>query len=125
VRWLERSSQLVTLSLTRMVAAVGGLALSLTAGAGVATADPDLGPVINTTCNYSQVLAALNAQSPAAAAQLNASPTAQSVLRGFLDSSPDERQQIAQELQSRPGSQQYFQQYVGVVLQVANTCNNY
>jgi hemophore-related protein len=122
---LERSSQLVTLSLTRMVAAVGGLALSLTAGAGVATADPDLGPVINTTCNYSQVLSALNAQSPAAAAQLNASPTAQSVLRGFLDSSPDQRQQIAQELQSRPGSQQYFQQYVGVVLQVANTCNNY
>jgi hemophore-related protein len=105
---LERSSQLVTLSLTRMVAAVGGLALSLTAGAGVATADPDLGPVINTTCNYSQVLSALNAQSPAAAAQLNASPTAQSVLRGFLDSSPDQRQQIAQELQSRRGSQQYF-----------------
>lgn len=34
-------------------------------------------------------------------------------------------QQIGQELQSRPGSQQYFQQYVGVVLQVANTCNNY
>jgi hemophore-related protein len=75
---------------------------------GVATADPDLGPVINTTCNYSQVLSALNAQSPAAAAQLNASPTAQSVLRGFLDSSPDQRQQIAQELQSRRGSQQYF-----------------
>lgn len=100
---------MVTLSLTRLVAAVGGLALSLTAGAGVATADPDLGPVINTTCNYSQVLSALNAQSPAAAAQLNASPTAQSVLRGFLDSSPDQRQQIAQELQSRPGSQQYFQ----------------
>jgi hemophore-related protein len=116
---------MVTLSLTRLVAAVGGLALSLTAGAGVATADPDLGPVINSTCNYSQVVSALNAQSPAAAAQLNASPTAQSMLRGFLDSSPDQRQQIAQELQSRPGSQQYLQQYVGVVLQVANTCNNY
>jgi hemophore-related protein len=112
-------------SLTRLVAAVGGLALSLTVGADVAFADPDLGPVINTTCNYSQVVSALNTQSPVAAAQLSASPTAQAVLRGFLASSPDERQQIAQELQSRPESQQYVQQYVGLLLQVANTCNNY
>ena len=116
---------MVTLSLTRLGAAVCGLALSLTAGAGVAFADPDLGPVINTTCSYSQVMSALNAQSPAAAAQLSASPTAQAALRGFLASSPDERQQIIQELQSRPESQRYVQQYIGLVLQVANTCNNY
>lgn len=50
--------------LTGLVAAVCGLALSLTAGAVTASADPDLGPVINTTCNYSQVLAALNALHP-------------------------------------------------------------
>ncbi|MGB8209200.1 MAG: hemophore-related protein, partial [Mycobacterium sp.] len=90
---------MVTLSLTRLAAAVAGLALSLTAGASVASADPDLGPVINTTCSYSQVVSALNAQTPAAGAQLNASPSAQAVLRGFLDSSPDQRRQIAQELQ--------------------------
>ena len=101
---------MVRLFLTAITAAVGGLTLSLTIGAGVASADPDLGPVINTTCNYSQVVSALNAQTPTAAVQLNASPSAQAVLRGFLDSSPDQRQQIAQELQSRPGSQQYFQQ---------------
>jgi hypothetical protein len=41
-----RSSQMVTLSLTRLAAAVGGLALSLIGG-GVASADPDLGPVIH------------------------------------------------------------------------------
>jgi hemophore-related protein len=117
--------RMVTLSLTRLAAAVGGLALSLTAGAGVASADPDLGPVINTTCNYSQVVSALNAQSPVAAAQLNSSPSAKAALRGFLDSPPDQRQQIAQELRSRPGSEQYLQQYGGLLLQVANTCNNY
>ena len=115
---------MVTLSLTRLVAAVGTLALSLTRG-GAASADPDLRPVINTTCNYSQVVSALNAQSPAAASQLNASPTAQAVLRGFLDSSPDQRQQIVEELRSKPESQQYFQLYVGFVVQVANTCNNF
>ena len=116
---------MVTLSLTRLAAAVGGLTLSLTVGAGVASADPDLGPVINTTCNYSQVASALNAENPAAAAELSASPTAQTMLRGFLASSPDQREQMAQELQTRPGSQQYVQQYAGAVLQVANTCNNY
>jgi hemophore-related protein len=122
---VERSALMVTLSLTRLAAAGAGLALSLTGGAAVASADPDLGPVINTTCNYSQVMSALNAESPAAAGLLNSSPTAQAALRGFLASSPDQRQQIVQELESRPGSQQYVEQYVGLVVQVANTCNNY
>src|ERR1700722_7745863 len=119
-----RSQKMVRLSLTSMVAAVGGLTLSLTIGAGVASADPDLGPVINTTCSYSQVVSALNAQNPAAAAGLSASPSAQAVLRGFLASTPDQREQIVQELESKPGSQQYVQQYTGPVLQVANTCNS-
>ncbi len=116
---------MVTLSLTRLPGAVGALVLSLTAGVGIASADPDLSPAINTTCNYSQVVSALNAQSPLAATQLNGSPTAQAALRGFLDSSPNQRRQIAQELESRPESQRYVQQFAGLVLQVANNCNNY
>ncbi len=114
---------MATLSLT---AATAVLAVSLTAGAGVASADPDLGPVINTTCSYSQVVSALNAQTPAAAAQLNGSPSAQAALRGFLDSSPDQRQQILQEIEGKyPQSQQYIPLYAGFAVQVANTCNNY
>lgn len=116
---------MVGLSLSKLSAAVGTLALLLTAEAGVASADPDLDPVINTTCSYSQVVSALNAQSPAAAAQLNGSPTAQAALRGFLDSSPDQRRQIAQELESKPESRPYIEQFAGLVVQIANTCNNY
>jgi hemophore-related protein len=112
---------MATLSLTSLAVAVGALALSLTAGAGVASADPDLGPAINTTCNYSQVTAALNAQDPAAAAEFNASPMAQSWLRSFVASPPGQRQQMLQELQGMPGTEQY----VGTVVQVANTCSNY
>lgn len=108
-------------SLTRRAAAIGGLALSLTAGAGVASAQPDLDPIINTTCNYSQVVSALNAQDPAAAAQFNGSPTAQSYLRRFLAAPPDQRQRMAQQVQGVPQAQQYF----GLIGQVANTCNNY
>ena len=116
---------MVRLSLIKLSAAAGSLALLLTAQAGIASADPDLDPAINTTCNYSQVVSALNAQSPVVAAELNGSPTAQAALRGFLDSSPEQRRQIAQELESKPEAQPYVQQFAGLVVQVANTCNNY
>ncbi len=110
---------MATFSLPRLAAAVGGLALSLTAGAGVASADPD--PFVNTTCNYSQVVSALNAQDPAVASQFNASPMAQSWIRSFLASPPAKRQQMVQQMEAMPGSQQY----IGTFTQVANTCNNY
>ncbi|KAA8963894.1 hemophore-related protein [Mycobacterium sp.] len=107
-------------SLGRLAVAVGGLAL-LGAGGGVASADPDLGPIVNTTCSYPQAVAALNAQDPAAAAQFNSSPLAQSALREFLASPPSRRMQIAEQLQSSPAAQRYF----GIFQEVANTCNNY
>ena len=109
------------LSLTRLAAAVGGAALALTAAAGVASAEPDLGPIINTTCSYGQVMAALNAQSPGAAAQLNASPIAQSYLRQVLASPPPQRVAMAQQIQAMPQAAPYF----GVVQSVAGVCNNY
>ncbi|MGB8206317.1 MAG: hemophore-related protein [Mycobacterium sp.] len=107
--------------LTRLAAAVAGLALSLSVGAGVAAADPDLGPIVNTTCNYAQVMAALNAQDPGAAAQINSSPVAQSYLHQFLLSPPSRRMAMAQQIASSPGAQQQF----GLVQQVAATCNNF
>ena len=111
---------MVTMLATRLAVAVGGLALSFTAGAGVAFADP-LDSAIDTTCSYSQAVAALNAQSSAAAQEFNASPAAQAWVRTFFDSPVDQRQQMARQAQSVPGAQQY----VGLVLQIANTCNNY
>lgn len=112
---------MVTLSPPRVAAAIGGLALSLTAGFGIAAAGPDLGPIINTTCSYPQVMSALDAESPEAAAELNKSPAVQTVIRSFLDAPPEQRQQIADEMQGNPGAQKY----VGLIEQVADTCGNY
>ena len=112
---------MATLSLTRLAVAVGGLALSLTAGAGLASADPDLGPFVNTTCNYGQVMSALQATNPQAAAQFKSSPQSVSFLRQFLASPPGQRQEMLQEVQGMPGTEQY----VGTVVEVANSCNNY
>jgi hemophore-related protein len=108
---------MITLLPTRLTVAVGGLALSLTAGAGVAFAD-SLDPAINTTCSYPQAVAALNAQSPAVAKEFDASPAAQAWVRTFLASPVDQRQQMAQDVQSLPGAQQY----AGLVVAIANSC---
>src|ERR1700756_2806898 len=116
-----RNPQMTELSVIRLAVAGGGLGLSLTVGAGAASADPDLGPIINTTCNYGQVMAALNAQDPAAAAQFNQSPVAQSYLHQFLNSPPSRRMAMAQQIASSPGAEQQF----GLVQQVAATCNNF
>ncbi|MBS4729527.1 hemophore-related protein [Mycobacterium sp. SM1] len=113
---------MIKLSLARLAVAVGGLGLTaLTAGSGIASADPDLGPIVNTTCTYSQAMAALNAQNPEAAAQFNASPTSQAFLRQFLAAPPSRRLQMAQQVESTPAAQQYF----GIIQQVFNTCSNY
>ena len=112
---------MVTRSFTRLAAAVGGLALSLVAGAGIASADPAIDAAINTTCSYPQVVGALNAQSPAAAAKFNSSPMAQGWLRNFLASPPPQRAQMAQQAQEYPGAAQY----IGLIGQIAGTCNNF
>ena len=108
-------------SLTRMAVAVGGVALSLTAGAGIAAAEPDLGPIVNTTCSYEQVMSAANAQDPAAASQFSGSPQSQAYLRQFLGSPPDQRQQMATMIMNTPGNQQYL----GLMQQIFGSCNNY
>lgn len=108
------------LSLTALSAGVGAVAMSLTVGAGVASADP-VDAVINTTCNYGQVVAALNATDPGAAAQFNASPVAQSYLRNFLAAPPPQRAAMAAQLQAVPGAAQH----IGLVESVAGSCNNY
>jgi hemophore-related protein len=97
------------------------MALASTAGAGIASADRDLSPFVNTTCNYGQVISALQAADPEAAAQFNSSPESVSFLRQFLASPPSQRQQMAEMLASQPGADEQF----GLVQRVFGTCNNY
>ena len=101
--------------------AAGGLALSLTAGAGVASADPDLTPIINSTCTYTQWTAALHAQNPDAASVFDAQPASQSFVRQFIASPPDQRASMAQMVMSMPGSDQNLP----IIQQAFSACNNY
>jgi hemophore-related protein len=105
------------LSPLKKAVAVGGLALSLTVGAGIASADPRLDSAVNTTCSYPQVMGALNAQNSMA----GESPMMQSVLRQFLDAPTDQRRQMAEAIAAQPANEPYL----GLLQTVFDTCNNF
>jgi len=109
------------LSTTKMVVAFGGVALSLTAGAGIASASPDVSAIINSTCSYPQVMAALRAQDGALADQLAATPAANAWLQGLIAASPPQRTVMVAQAQAVPA----VQQYTPTIVAVANTCNNF
>jgi hemophore-related protein len=107
----------------KLAAAAGGLALVALAGAGIASADGLSEQAINTTCNYGQVHAALQAQNASYASILDQHPDAQAFLQDYLASGPDARRVKAQqEAAAHPGQAAMF---YPVINRVAATCNGF
>jgi hemophore-related protein len=106
---------------SKVVVAATGIALSFGLSSGIAAAQPDVSSVVNTTCSYDQVIAALNAHSPDSAAEFAGSPVAVGWLHQFLGAPVSQRQQMIQQVQSIPAAAPY----TALVVQVANTCNNF
>jgi hemophore-related protein len=100
-----------------LIAAAGGVALSIAVGTGVASADPLNDP----TCTYPPVVAALNSENPVLAEKLNGNPLAAAMVGNFLSAPPSERAQLVQEYQATSWGQKYF----GQMAAIAGTCNNY
>lgn len=109
------------LSPAKLAVTLSGLAVSLVAGAGLASASPDLGPAVNSTCSYPQLVSALNEQGPEAAAVFNQNPALQLGLQQFVVSGPAARRQMAQQLVSTPG----IDPYLPSIEQAFVTCNQY
>lgn len=109
------------LSRTKLFVGCACLALSLSTGAGIASAEPNVSAIVNSTCTYPQVMAALNDQNPGIANELNANPLAVGWLQGLVAAPPNQRAQMVQQVQSSPA----LQPYMPVIFQVANTCNRY
>lgn len=105
----------------RMIVCSGGALVALAAGSGIAAASPDVETIVNSTCTYPQVMAALNAQSPEAAGQLSSSPVATSWLQQLVASPPDGRRAMIAQIQAYP----QLESYTGLINQVAGSCNNY
>jgi hemophore-related protein len=109
------------LSTTKLIVASSGVALAMTTGAEIASAEPDVGVIINSTCSYPQVMAALNAQDPAMAKQISTNPAANGWLQQLISSGPDGRRAMVAQAQGIP----VIQQYTPLIMSVATSCNNY
>jgi hemophore-related protein len=109
------------LSRTKLVVCCLGFALSLSAGVGIASAQPDASAIVNSTCTYPQIIAALNDQNPDVAGELNANPLAGLWLQSLVASPPDQRAQMVQQMQDNPS----LQPYIPVIFQVAGSCTKY
>ena len=107
----------------KLVAGVSGLAFAAMAGSGIASAAPGDAVILNSTCTYPQVIAAANAQDPAATAALQNDPAANGFLQGLVASPPGspERQQKIDFVRSFPQAAQFN----GLIMSVATSCNNY
>ena len=109
------------LSSTKVVVAAAGIALSIGLGTGIASAQPDVSPIINSTCTYPQVMAALAAQDSGLAQQLSQTPAATGWLQALIAAPPQQRKTMVAQAQAIPA----VQQYTPVILAVAGTCNNF
>lgn len=120
----------LTLTVTAAVLGFGSALASPSA-----SAQPDLSPLIQTTCDYQQVEAALNTQAPDLARELAQYPAAQAKLQRFLTAPPSARQQMVDQafaahpqwqntINEKAGTPQ-GQQTQSALLAVANTCNSY
>ncbi|MGV0853418.1 hemophore-related protein [Mycolicibacterium phlei] len=107
---------------TKLIVASGGLSLLLSAGAGIASAQPAVDDVIvNSTCTYPQVTAALAAQDPQLAQQLQEVPAANGWLKSLIAAPPDQRRLMVAQAKAFPG----VQPFIPVITAVANTCQNF
>jgi hemophore-related protein len=124
----------MTYLLVKFAAGIGVLTVSLSFSP-VASAEPGDGPLIETTCSYAQLMAALQVEAPAASARLAQRPDAQAKLQefvalpvdqrkqrvqGFLDRNPDVRAKV-DEKRNTPEGQENIQMLAGI----AATCHNY
>lgn len=112
---------MIKLTFTRLAVAIGGAALSLTAGAGLASAEPDLGPMVDSPCTYDQAMKAVHTENPMAAQYLDQSPPNQQFLRVFLSSPRDERVNLLNQIKNNPGADVALP----VFQQMLSSCSKY
>ncbi|MCM6773054.1 hemophore-related protein [Nocardia sp. CDC159] len=121
------------ISRTRFAAAAGLTALAALLPA-TASADPtdELAPLLDSTCSFAQVDAALHDQAPNYAAMLDNNPNVKNQLRQLFDQPIEQRRaQVQQYLAEHPDQVQQAEndpraaQARQLIQQLADTCANY
>jgi hemophore-related protein len=102
-------------------AAIAGALVTLGVGtAASAVAAPDVSAIVNSTCSYDQVMAALNAQAPDVAKDIAGTP-ATGFIRQLVAAPPAKRRQMIASVEGIPE----VQQETSLILQVAADCARY
>lgn len=125
-----------TRRILRAVVAVGGLATAATLLVPAATASSEpSGPLVETTYSHGQLEAAMQVETPEAAARLSQHPDAQvkvqellalpvdqrkQRIQAFLDRNPDVRARIEEKRATPEG-----QDKIAKLQRIADTCHNY
>jgi hemophore-related protein len=105
----------------KLIAGLCGVAASIVVGSGIASAAPNIDAIVNSTCTYPQVIAALDAQSPETAGELQSNGLATAWLQSLVAAPPDQRRQMIAQVQGIP----QLQAYGPVIGQVAASCSKY
>ncbi|MBI3227428.1 MAG: hemophore-related protein [Mycolicibacterium cosmeticum] len=106
--------------LGRSVVVVGVLATLGVGTAASAVAAPDVSAIVNSTCSYDQVMAALNAQAPDVAKDIAGTP-ATGFIRQLVVAPPAKRRQMIASVEGIPE----VQQETSLILQIAGNCARY
>ena len=126
---------MTTTSPRRLGILATGLTAVMLSSAGVASAEPGDGPLIQTTCSYPQLAAALQVEDPELSARLAQNPDAQAKLQAFFALPVDKRKQrVQQKLAENPQWRAKIdakrntpegQEKVQLARRIADTCHNY
>ena len=118
----------------RATLAISGFAVAgalLLPGIASAAPAPLDNPLVESTCSFAQVDAALHARSPEIAGQLDSAPDQKAMLQRMYDQPVEQRRAAFAQLLNNspqmqdPAQQQRVEQVQAALADVAGTCHNY
>lgn len=112
---------MITRPLAKLAAGMGGLAIALSAGAGLAAAQPSYDSMVDSPCTYDQAMRAVHTENPMAAQYLDQSPPNLKFLQVFLSSPREERVSLLNQIKNNQGAAQALP----VFQQTLTNCANY
>ncbi len=112
---------MIKLLSTKLAVVAGGISLALSAGAGLASAVPDYGPMLDSTCSYDQAITALRTENPMAVQYMDKYPANYQFIQVFLGSSRDQRVNLLDQIKNNPGAAQALP----VFQQMLTSCTKY